>query len=148
MINQIYHSGYVADHDKLKRCIIIAKKESWLKDINPESIKASLNAGVIYPALKCELRIIYRAKIISDIRTFQSDYGTGYAIDLEYNGMNHSLVIPISFRFQLAVEMERYGLNPETDFNKLIGKWITFKKSIGSTKEFKNAELYSVQLEM
>ena len=125
----------------------MAKKESdWKSDLKAESIQKSLEAGEILPRLIPELNQVYSVTVLNSEpipKVFDSEYGKTYALDVEYQDLKHSLIIPKSFRFQLAVAMERLGIASLSD---LIGKVITFKKSIGNTKQYKNAELYSVQI--
>lgn len=120
--------------------------DDWTKDLDQNSIAKSLEAGVILPQLKPELNTVYSVILLDSEplpKVFDSKFGKTYAIDVEYNGLKHSLILGISFRYQLFVEMQRKGMFHLSD---LIGKVITFKKSIGNTKDMDNVELYSVQL--
>lgn len=115
----------------------------WDTDIDLEAVSNSLNAGIILPRLKPELNKVYEVKIISDIKSFESDFGTTFSIDIAYNKMDMSLIIPKSFRFQLKVGMERLGI---VNFSDLIGKELVFSKTVQDMKKYKNAELYNVQI--
>ena len=128
--------------------------DTFLADVDSKSIKNMLEAGVILPQLKPELNVVYTAKVLSLPKSFTSDYGLTHCFDVSYDGMDHSLIAPKSFKVQLVAEMHRKKYvteNKETkeilpDFKQLIGKTIKVKKVIGDTKEFKNAKLYTVQI--
>lgn len=120
-------------------------------DIDQESIKKSLDAGVILPQLKPILNRVYDVIVRSKPKSFVSNFGKTYAFDVEHDGMLKSLIVPKSLRFQLAVEMKRNNLvdkegNPDMD--KLIGVHMLVQKIIGNTKQYQNAKLYSVQLKL
>lgn len=112
--------------------------------INPESIKKSLEVGIIYPALKTKLDTPYTVKIASEnYITYKSQYSEKTkALLVDYDGIIMNLTTPKSFIQSITVERIRKGL----DMKDLKGKTITFMKQIGSTKQYDNAKLYSVQI--
>lgn len=125
--------------------------DDWMDDIDTNSLEASLEAGIILPQLKIEVNEIATMKVLGNLRFFKSDYGKTMCFDVEYNKMEHNLIVPISMKFQLAVAMIQKGLvykdNPKKpDFNQLIGHNISVKAYIGNTKKFKDVKLYSVQI--
>lgn len=125
--------------------------DDWLDDIDPDSLDASLEAGIILPQLKVGVNEIATVKVLGNKRFFNSDYGKTLCFDVEFEGMEHNLIVPVSMKFQLAVAMIQKGLvyenNPKKpDFDKLIGHNITVKGYIGNTKKFKDVKLYSVQI--
>lgn len=124
------------------------KKPKWLSDINDDSVKKSLDAGVILPRLKPRLNQVYEVTINSELKSFEHTYGTTYNCDVIHENMEKNLIIPKSFKFQLTVELHRHNLMKDgyPDFNLLFGKTVIFQKTIGDTKEFKNVELYSCQI--
>lgn len=118
-------------------------------DIDDASVKASLDAGVILPRLKPILNRVYEVIVRSLPKSFTSDFGQTFAFDVEHEHMLKSLILPKSLRFQLNVEMKRNNIvdkDGKPDLKALIGKTILVQKIIGKTKQFANAELYSVQL--
>lgn len=118
-------------------------------DIDEKSVEASLEAGVILPRLRPVLNAVYEVIVKSTPIDFETDYGTTFAIDIEHDGMNKTLILPKSLRFQLNVEMRRKGLvdkDGKPDMIQLIDKTILVQKTKGNTKQYKNAELYSVQI--
>ena len=117
--------------------------EDVFSDLETKSLKASLDAGLILPQLKPRLNQVYEVKVLSEPRSFEGTYGIAFSIDIESEGMEKSLILPKSFRFQLKVAMMRKQLKY---FKDLIGKTLLFQKIEGSTKKFKNAELYTVQI--
>lgn len=122
---------------------------NWMDDIDDNSVQKSLDAGIILPRLKPRLNQVYQVEIISELNSFESNFGITFTVDIKHDNMEKSLILPKSFRFQLIVDMKRKGLvNKEgnADFKQLIGKTILFQKTLGDTKQFKNAELYSCQV--
>ena len=119
------------------------KRPDWLSDINDKSVKASLDAGIILPRLKPRLNQVYEVEFTSDIKSFKSEYGITYNVDILHDGMNMNLIIPKSFRFQLFVSMNRKGIKT---FKELTGKTIIFQLTKGDTKLYKNVDLYSCQI--
>jgi hypothetical protein len=118
-------------------------------DIDDKSVQASLDAGVILQQLKPVLNRVYEVIVCSLPKSFVSNFGKTFAIDIEHDKMLKSLILPKSLKFQLNVEMRRNGLvdkNGQPDLNQLIGKTLLVQKIIGDTKNFKNAKLYSVQI--
>lgn len=120
----------------------------WMYDLDKKSLKKAVDVGEILPQLKPELNTVYHATIKSIPKAFTSDFGLAHSVEIEHEGMKKQIVMGKSFKFQLAVCMSRLGLDPTKlkDFEKLIGKTIIFQKTLGDTKDFKNAELYSVQI--
>ena len=121
-----------------------------LDGINLDSVKKSLDAGIILPPLKPELDKVYEFNVNSMLRTFKSEYSDKtLSMDIIYDGMSMSIVIPDSFKFQLVVEMFRHKLVDDSelpDFSQLIGKTLILRKTIGNTKKYKDVPLYSVQI--
>lgn len=118
-------------------------------DIDEKSVKKSLDAGEILPRLKPRLNTVYEFIVKSTPKMFTSDYGETFSIDIDYDGMLMTLILPKSLRFQLNVEMKRKNLvddNGNPDVSKLINKTLLIQKTVGNTKQYKNAELYSVQI--
>lgn len=112
--------------------------------VKKESIKNMLKAGSILPRLKPRLDDTYEVEVLSDVfKTFESDYGKTITIDVMHKNLKKSLILPISFQTQLSARMNELGMK---DFSELKGKTLVFQKTIGSTKQYKNAELYSVQI--
>lgn len=124
------------------------KKPEWLSDIDDNSVKKSLDAGIILPRLKPRLNQVYKVKINSELKSFEHTYGTTYNCNVIHENMEKNLIIPKSFKFQLSVEMVRHNLMKDgyADFNQLKEKTVIFQKTIGDTKEYKNVELYSCQI--
>lgn len=124
--------------------------DEWLDDIDEESIQASLDAGEILPNLKSEVGKVYHVTVMSTPVYFTSDFGKTPKISVDYEGLLHSLIMPKSFRFQLAVAMIRKGYvdsQDKPDFAQIVGKHLTFTKIIGDTKQYKKAKLYTVQID-
>jgi len=125
------------------------KRPKWMDDIDDESVKASLDAGIILPRLKPRRNQVYEVEFTSDLDSFEhKSFGTTYTVNILHDRMEKSLIIPKSFKFQLTVEMYRKkllkGIYP--DFKQLIGKSIIFQLTKGDTKEFKDVDLYSCQI--
>lgn len=128
--------------------------DSFLSDVKQTSIENMLKAGVILPQLRPELEKVYTMTVLSLPKSFTSDYGLTHAFDVDYEGMKHSIITPISFKTQLVAEMYRKSLtkkdndgNEKPDFSQLIGKILKVKKVIGDTKEYKKAKLYTVEIQ-
>jgi len=116
---------------------------SIFDDIDEKSVKASLDAGVILPRLQPRLNTVYEVVVKSLPKSFNSDYGKTFSVDIDHDGMLKSLILPKSLRFQLKVQMKRKNID---SMSELIGKTLLIQKTIGDTKLYKNAELYSVQI--
>lgn len=124
--------------------------DTFLADVNDESIKNMLKAGIILPQLKPELERVYTMVVLSLPKSFTSSFGLTHTFDVDYDGMKHNIIAPISFKTQLVAEMHRKKLLTEKgtpDFKQLIGKVLKVKKVIGDTKEYKNAKLYTVEIQ-
>ncbi|KKM96552.1 hypothetical protein LCGC14_1176980 [marine sediment metagenome] len=126
------------------------KKGIW-SDIDDNSVKEMLKVGRIYPNIKPRLNAVYEVQVLSQPNEFDSKaYGTAYSLVVLHDGMKKSIVLAKSFRIQLKVEMIRAKLvnnENEPDFKKLIGKILTFQKTLGDTKTMTKVPLYSVQID-
>lgn len=133
-----------------KETIKKGKAEIW-DDIDDNSIEEMLKVGRILPSLKPRLNTIYVVKVIGIPKGFDSKaFGKAHSIDILHETMKKSIVLAKSFRQQLRAEMIREKLidnNNEPDFNKLIGKTLTFQKALGDTKTMTDVPLYSVQID-
>lgn len=87
--------------------------DDWKFDIKESSIKRALDAGVIYPNLKCYANTVYRIRMTSLPIKVITDKGEFWKISLKRDGMNYQLPLNNSFRFQLALLMERERLTSE-----------------------------------
>ena len=125
-------------------------EKEFMDSIDLDSVKKSLDAGIILPRLVPELDEVYHCRILSLPKFFESDYGKTMCFDINHKGLEMNLITPESFKFQLYVAMKRKGYvkadGKTPDFEKIKGKSMTFQKSIGSTKKFKDVPLYSVQI--
>lgn len=125
-------------------------KINILDGINLESVKKSLDAGIILPRLKPELNQVYEFIVNSELKSFKSDYSDKtLTVDIIHEKMDKSIIIPDSFKYQLVVEMFRKRLVDKSelpDFSQLIGKTLILMVSIGNTKQYQNVPLYSVQI--
>jgi len=106
---------------------IVNSKEilsNWSADIKKDSIKKALEAGVIFPNFKPYKNTVYKVKIISQPREVIHNDNKFFVIDIEKDGMKFSMNMNNSFRFQLALILERYKLT----IAELIGKHILITK--------------------
>ena len=115
----------------------------FMKDVNQESIDKMVKVGTILPQLKPKLDTVYTVKILGNLKSFNSDYGKAYALEVLHNEMRKEMVFNPqgSFHTQLVALLT---INKLT-LTQSIGKMIAIQKTIGNTKKFKDVELYSVQ---
>jgi len=115
------------------------KKSDWKKDLKKESIDKSAEMNIL-PNFKINLgeTAICIIKELPVLTAF-ADGNSYFTILLEKEKVIYQFNCNAkSFRFSLAVLEKKHG--------NLIDKQIAISKSIGDTKEFKKAELYSIQL--
>ena len=123
--------------------IDLANENDFMNDVNQESINKMVKAGLILPQLKPKLDTVYTVKILGNLSTFTSEFGKAYALEIFHNDMRKQIVFNPqgSFHTQLVALLTIMKLK----LSEAKGKMIAIQKSIGSTKKFKDVELYSIQ---
>lgn len=92
--------------------------------------------------MKPQRNRVYQVQCLSEKpKDITTELGSAQAIDIEYESMKYSLIIPESFRFQLTVEVLRKGID------NLKGHTITFQKTQQKHKQFGLIDMYSIQLD-
>lgn len=134
------------------------KDTDYVDDIKIESLENMLAVGRILPRLEPRLNSTYKATILSDDKELKffihKTFGKSYTLDIMYDDMKRSVIVPKSFYIQLLAEMIREKLTTmeaiktkSIDFSVLKGHEITFQKVKGNTKTMENVQLYVVQLD-
>ena len=113
--------------DKMKDFNFGVRKEekpAWAKSFKPESVKASIEAGVILPELKPEINETYAATITKLPELVKSKKGDFYVMEIRHEGMLKSVKTNQSFLFCLTTYIEGKHMS----YRSLKGRNIHFIK--------------------
>lgn len=124
------------------------KLPAWAKAVKKDSVKKSLDAGVIYPTLKPQLDRTYNVRVLSkEPKEIKTKLGKALALVVNYNGMNWSLIIPVSFQHHLTTEGIRKGFIDENGNTNFEGVDITFQKTEQEHEIYGTTEMYTVYID-
>lgn len=119
-------------------------EKTFMSEVNQESLDNMVRVGIILPQLKPKLDTVYTVKCIGNLKSFQSEFGKAYSLEIEHNDMRKQFTFNPngSFHIQLTALLTILKLK----LSDLEGKTMIIQKSKGNTKKMKDVELYSVQL--